>query len=294
MYKIESRHNPGHIRVKGRLQYGSKTYHNPFFSKSKKQSPLQRRFYISRNIKIIAAVCFLAIIGGLSYLFTAGYFSITDIVITGEGRVDQDAVRQIASAQLQEKIYWIIPQDNIFLFNRNKLSARLKDQYAFNSLDIEKRLPHTLSIAYNGKDYAFILEEGGGMYFTDNTGYVISEANLLEIGNKDYPIIQNNSNSRIMDNRSSLPAAVFDYVDKLFREFKTAFADIKIERFVIDNDFTTVKTKISSGPEIYFNVNADVANQIEKFTIIKNEKLKDDWANKTYIDVRFGDSVYYR
>jgi hypothetical protein len=48
------------------------------------------------------------------------------------------------------------------------------------------------------------------------------------------------------------------------------------------------------GPAVYFNIEEDIDKQINKLIIIKNEKIKKDFNKKTYIDLRYGDRVYYR
>jgi len=48
------------------------------------------------------------------------------------------------------------------------------------------------------------------------------------------------------------------------------------------------------GPKIFFNTEEGIDKQINKLLVIKNEKLKDDFNGKEYIDLRYGDRVYYR
>ncbi len=52
--------------------------------------------------------------------------------------------------------------------------------------------------------------------------------------------------------------------------------------------------KILDGPAVYFNTEKDINAQIAKLLIITDKKLKDNFKNKKYIDLRYGDRVYYR
>ena len=56
----------------------------------------------------------------------------------------------------------------------------------------------------------------------------------------------------------------------------------------------TIKIKLIDGPGIYFNIDENLKQQLDKLLVIKNEKIKDDFLTKQYIDLRFGDSVYFR
>ena len=49
---------------------------------------------------------------------------------------------------------------------------------------------------------------------------------------------------------------------------------------------------IVEGPLIYFNTKEDTLKQIIKLKILIDEKLKDDFLNKTYINLKLGDSIY--
>jgi len=52
--------------------------------------------------------------------------------------------------------------------------------------------------------------------------------------------------------------------------------------------------KIFEGPEVYFNVNGDTQSQSEKLLLLKNEKLRGALYDKKYIDLRYGDMIYYK
>ena len=98
----------------------------------------------------------------------------------------------------------------------------------------------------------------------------------------------------IIDKSITVEPGLIDYAKRLFIKFKEYENEFTIERFLVDSDINTVKLIIESGPAIYFNTTESIDKQIEKLLIIKNQKLKDDFNTKTYIDVRYGDSVYYR
>jgi len=139
-----------------------------------------------------------------------------------------------------------------------------------------------------------IWNEDDKYYYCDEKAYVIAEANPLEIKQKDYPIIKNNTDKRISDN--ALPTGV-EYTNNiiaLFEKFKNNQAEFQIDKFIIDNDVDTVKAVIMGGPSVYFNIKEDIEKQFNKLLIVKKEKIKDSFITKTYIDVRIGDSVYYR
>lgn len=48
------------------------------------------------------------------------------------------------------------------------------------------------------------------------------------------------------------------------------------------------------GPMIYFNLQEDINKHVAKLLVLFNEKLNNDLNEKAYIDLRYGDKVYYK
>ena len=54
------------------------------------------------------------------------------------------------------------------------------------------------------------------------------------------------------------------------------------------------KEECQNGPMIYFNLQEDIEKQVTKLLVLMNEKLKNNLGEKEYIDLRYGDKVYYK
>ena len=67
----------------------------------------------------------------------------------------------------------------------------------------------------------------------------------------------------------------------------------KIDRFIVDST-DTLKVILVDGPYVMFDLTKDLEKQISKLSVLKDQKLKSDFFNKEYIDLRYGDRVYYR
>lgn len=282
------------LKIKGKLRYSTKNYQNPFFQKSTKSVLSLPRAHISWRVKMISLFILGLLAVAAVFLVYSHYFDIKNVVITGTGQIDDQTIEEHVWRQIGDNILVIIPQRNIFLFSSSRLRDTLNKKYALNHLTIKRKLPNGLIINYQEKEYAFILEENGNFFYTDIHGDIITEANLLEVSERDYPIILNLSDNRIYNDRTQIEAAYLETVFALFNKFKNYSDELKVERFIIDKEINTIKVSIVDGPQVYININNNIDKQINKLLVIKNEKLKDDFVNKTYIDVRYGDSVYYR
>ena len=107
-------------------------------------------------------------------------------------------------------------------------------------------------------------------------------------------MIENRGEMKVFEKNIKIDVAELNFIVKLFNEFKRDYKNYKIDRFILDSDLNAAKLALIDGPMIYFNTKEDMNKQIDKLSVIINEKLKDNFLNKTYIDLRYGDRVYYR
>ena len=61
---------------------------------------------------------------------------------------------------------------------------------------------------------------------------------------------------------------------------------------MISQELNTVKVLFQNGLLAYFNIKDDASKQIDKFLIVKKEKIKDNLGSVNYVDLRYGDKVY--
>ena len=270
--------------------YQRKKYTNPFFQKSKKRK--RRRVSNPRILKIskffsLSLIFFIGL--AVWFIFYSNFFSIKKIEVRGGDRINPESIEDVAWKQISDSYLTVIPQKNIFIFNKNRLKTALENKYVFNDLVVIKKVPDKIVIEFNEKEYALILQEGDRYYYCDGEVEVISEIdNVLEIGQKDYPIIEN------LIERTKIKQEQVNYILNLFQTFKNYEKEFKINKFIIDKELNTVKVQLLNGPKIFFNTREEIEKQINKAVIIKNEKLKESFFTKEYIDVRIGDSIYYR
>jgi len=297
---LPQRNNTPHkrrkYRKKGKSFYDTGDYANPFFPQGKKRGG----YRLPWKAKVIVGGVLLFLAAGAWFFFYSNFFTIKNIDVQGGPIIEAGTMEKFARQQMNGDFFILWPQKNIFFFDSRKLADDLNAKYAFDRLEIKKKLPRTLIINFTEKKYAFIWQEGDKYYYADAAGDIITEVNLLEVEQKDYPIIDNLTGQATANNHIAVDKKYSDYVLKLFRAFGDEAArgqlgdDFKIERYVLDAEIDTVKVRTENGPEIYFNTEEPADKQINKLIIVKNEKLKDDFADKSYINLKFGDRVYYQ
>lgn len=282
------------FRKHNTARYGSRDYTNPFFQQRKK-TRINIEPLFSWKFKLAVALIIVTGLASAWFFLYSPVFRIKNIDISGEGRfVPTDKIRSEVQSQIDNNMFVLWPQKNIFFFNTEKSLANLKTKYSFDQLSINKKLPSTLDVQYQEKQYSIIWQENEKYYYIDNSGSVIGEASPAEITQKDYPIIINFTGININNNQAIIDSKYLVYTNNLFQELKKHSEELKVQHFIVDNEINTVKVALQSGPQIYFNTDENIDKQINKLLIVKREKIQDTFNNKLYIDVRLGDAVYYR
>lgn len=285
-------------RIKNnRFDYSNKKYTNPFF---RNKSKIKIRLFKLHKKGKLFFILLLLIIFLFIWLFCfLPFFNIKNIEINGLSKISKNEIEEIIFKQINDKRLFILQQKNLFVFNKKLLKNSLNKKYCFSNLIINKKLPDSLFINIQEKSYAYIFNQDEKYYYIDSDGYIINEVSPLDIKEKRYPLISYQGKDNIISynntkyDKIEIDNRYFVYIKSLFNNF-LSLKDLTSEKFIIDDEIDTVKVHIQDGPIIYFNINNDADKQIKKLLIIKDEKLKDEFEKKNYIDLRYGDMIYYR
>lgn len=283
-----------HKNHKKKADYKRKKYQNPFFQVKNRKSkisrmPLRLKLIIIGLIALIAAIVWLC--------FFSACFRIKSIIINGTERTSAKELEDLAWLQADAKRLLAIPQKNIFVFNADSLYSDLNEKYGFGKLAVSKKLPDKIIISIEEKKYSAVWREKSNdkYYFIDDSGGLINETSPLELKDKTYPMIEHDGGDIIENKAIKGQAGNIKYIIDLNNALKSVNLGIDIGgRYKIDNEINTVKLVINNGTEIYFNSKEAADKQINKLKAIVGEKIKNDLYKKAYIDLRFGDKIYYR
>lgn len=270
--------------------YARKTYSNPFF-RHKKSGAIKTGLLSNKSKLLIFALAVIIIILGWLLFFSA-LFKIETIEVAGVGDNTAKEVETMARGLAADRL---IGKNNLLLYNKSELSEILNEKYYLDNLTIKRKFFHSLAISLREKQQAAVWREAEEYYYIDGDGNIINQIDPLNINGLSYPLIENLTAIKIDGRQANINKEAIDYILNLFNEFKEKKHNFEIERFIIDKDVNTVKMAILSGPKIYFNIKAPLAEQTAKLDLIIKDKLKNDFkAIKEYIDLRYANNVYMK
>jgi hypothetical protein len=269
--------------------------------KRRRQKNLLKKFYIF-------VFLFVLLLVGLAFLFRIDRLNIQDVKVSGNVVIDTALIKNTANETLAGNYLWVFPKTNLFLYSKKSITTsiagkfkRLKnisvdtDQAGTLLVSVEERTPK-----YTWCGETMSVESGAveACYFLDDTGFIFDYAPEFK-GDVYFKFFGTTSNSNTIG--SSVIATYFkDFI--LFKENIETLGLRPVSFYKLgDGDAKVYLASESglSGPEIIFKEGADFQKLTENLqSALEVEPLHTDIKKKyislLYIDLRFGNKVYYK
>ena len=153
-------------------------------------------------------------------------------------------------------------------------------------------MPHTISINISERSCALIWENASSScYFVDPNGFLIKDIGVQDADRNNLPVVSDERGLPSDGNQINLDRQYLDFMLELYS--KIGKTDLKVDKFVIDKNPDTLRVNLKNGPFLLFSLKEDQDKQLGKLIILRQEKLKDNFNNIQYFDLRYGDKVYY-
>jgi len=266
--------------------YQCKNLCNPFFRKPKKAP--NKRFFAC-----LLALSILFIIFLFWFFCAAPVWRINNIKVEGLTRIPDTDIKNKVWEQTEKSRYLIFKQDNILLFDKDDVQKSILSAYNLASLQIIKKLPKTILVRVGERPYSFIFQQGNEFYYASSEGYIIRESVVSEDNKAKYLILENKNTNSLLDEKNKINIST-DYLNFIFElaNSLTTHQELSVERFIIDQEFNTIKVKFKDGPLVYFDTKVEAKTQVDRLVLVKKEKIKDNFNKTNYIDLRYGDRIF--
>jgi hypothetical protein len=78
---------------------------------------------------------------------------------------------------------------------------------------------------------------------------------------------------------------------KLYNDLNDS-SEFGFKKINLDGEYNTIKVQLNNNLELYFSLKNDYNEQISKFFTLSRERAS-DLSGKKYIDLRYGDKIFY-
>jgi len=271
------------------IDYHEKKLENPFY---KRRENIVSFAGVKGKLIIIGSALILIFI--VWFIFISHFWAIQKISVAGIDQTSNDEINGLLAEQMHSGGFIIFPQSNLLFFNAKKFQNTLQDKYHFQNIAIKKKWPAGLEINITNKPLICIWEEGGDYFYADTDGYAVQKIDPLSIKDKKYPLIDNESSLKMYNTHITVDLNYIDFAAALYLKFSQAIPDVIPDHFVVDDSVDTIKLLTTSGLTITFSTRDAIDTQLNNLAILKNQKLKDDFAKQKMINLSFGDKIYYQ
>lgn len=289
-----------HFQKVQQKRYAERSFRNPYFQ------PKGRPRWLAPLIGIVAAA---GIGTGLWFLFTLPALAITAVHVEGNETIATGALVSAVQAVLDERVLWAFRRSNRFLFDGKKLTAALNGQFAFDSVNVT-RAGGTLDVRVRERQSQLLWKSGTGVDLVDASGQVIRPLSADEIAGLGQPDPAPGPGETLAPVARLKRLRVFNDVDKApvaasVLSAKEVAGALSFEQRLLDQaiPFTRVDVdrqagawmavKTLTGYDILFDPLGDVDGQAARLAALFRDAVKDQ-KPLTYVDLRFGDHVYYK
>ena len=281
------RRDPRHLfRRQERERYVSRRFENPFFRRQRK----------TRILPWIAAVVAASVpLGATGFLLASPRFDLTGVSVEGTTTVTPDEVKAKADAYLSEPFLLVFHRRNRFLFDEAALRAEIERTYAFDRIEIAKK-DGAVNIVVQEKVPRLVWTAGDRWYLVDGSGSVIRETTKAEAdqGDPAKPLARFLDMNRkavevgatVLSKAEAANALAFE---ELLHGQGILFGTTRVDRLA--GEWMSLET--GDGFSILFDPLGDVSLEATNLAAVLRDQVKDRSALK-YVDVRFGDHVYFK
>lgn len=257
--------------------------------KSSKLIKRKKKIFILKISSFV--ILAILVIGGTAYLSNAEVVKISNIEINDTKFFDKKEVLSIVEEELKDSHFIIFSKNNILLFPRHKIEKRIKEYH--DSIEkVSVSISGVKSISVNIQEYnpVAVWCSGENCYYLNDSGLVFIKApfdydkNLVQFHDwiHDDPLGKTYTDAETFKKMMTL----INLVAKVPLKIISVNTEDGLTFFLYTDSNTRLLYEINDDPE-------EVANNLN--TVIEKDAINRAQLNNIdYIDLRFGNKVYYK
>lgn len=284
-----------------------------FLNSPRLQEIKRRRQKIFLRKSLIFAFFLVLLFFVFTYVSSLDKLNIQNIEIVGNKITDSELIKRSTQEELVGKYFFLFPKTNLFFYPKDKIKEKLEENFKrLENINISIKENNVLEISVGERKglyvwcgYAPQLENTETpaeekCYFMDNSGYIFDEAPYFsgDVYFKFYGLTSSDAHP-IGSYFESVNFSKFIVLKELLEDinvdpvflYKLENGDLKV--------FLSSKSSKAFGPEIILKIDSDFQKIIENLqSALSTEPLLSDFKKKysslLYLDLRFGNKVYFK
>ncbi|MFA4975161.1 MAG: hypothetical protein WC839_01170 [Candidatus Paceibacterota bacterium] len=286
----------------------------------------KKKHQILRRKILFFLLLFILITTFLSFFSKWKEVNINNIVVLGNKVIETKTITDLVNEKITGNYFYFFPKTNFLFFPKNEIIKGLREKFKrLDNISLNIKNIKTLEISLSERTALYTwcgdtlpelnnlesnITDKNKCYFMDENGYIFDEAPYFSddvylkfYGKTDVERLESGSpTSEINPSGSYFLQTNF----KKIISFKETIKKLGMKPsafFAEDNGdakmFLSSSSASKMGPSINFKIDFDMNKAIENLqSVLTTEPLQSDFKNKynslIYIDLRFGNKVYYK
>jgi len=270
----------------------SKKWQRHSYNKSRR---VQRAYYSEQDkkeknsiVKIIWIIFFLLLTQAIGQ---ASLFKIKEISLENNKDISLAEIEETVNPFLDSQRLLFFKNSNYFLINKEYLRNFLSTEYNLESIEIKKVFPNKLKIMVQERISSFIWQKNNNLYLLTSQGVLNRKISDLNEDYDNYPILVDFRAEKAQEEQIFTDLEL-NYINTMYLLWNEIIDEkIKIKKMYIE-DKKDFKIEINLDYNIIFNKEKDIKEQLNNLNKVLAENIIGEDIN--YIDLRFGDKVYFK
>lgn len=218
------------------------------------------------------------------FFFYSSVFRVRSVAIEGVDAFYGSRIQAGVARVLNEKKYFIIPQNNYFLLPEEHILRRIKNEIYLSNISITKQFPNGITLSGTATHTAYALAVQGDLYIANDDGIIITKI-IPENLQPDIPLVVVDGKpmaeigERILTTDAS--TLLLQITDALGDKLDVIINDYRYR----PQDKENIVATTTEGWKIYFSAKEDALYQVEELTQLLTKSVRER-TNIDYIDLR--------
>lgn len=256
----------------------------------KKPKRIRKKKAIWQNLYFRLTIFYLILLAEIFYfLIFSPVFQIRTLIISAPLQIPNNLLLDLVEKTTIKKLLFFQTK-SIFLYDSRLTQETIRQRFSqIELIKIKRNLPGTLVVEIKNRQAVGQWCQKEQCFFVDSWGVLFEEdfatqkpPELLIFSEKENII---KSGQKVLDKEEL--EAVFEIAAKLNEDLK-----IEAKKFIIASGKFTAKTAL--GPEIYFDLQDDIREQLFNLKVLLEKQVDLQKTGLEYIDLRFGNTLYYK
>jgi cell division septal protein FtsQ len=255
---------------------------------------VQRGYYTDRKDNqhktVVRIIWVIFIIFALQSIFHIKYFKVDKINLSGNKDVSLEDVQLSLQDELTVNRFWLFQNDNYWLIKTEPMEELLLANYNLDEVQVTKKFPDILDVSIKEKISHFIWQKDDTLYLLDAKGALNRQIQVLD---DKYLIIQD-FRTQSPEGDTAFDADEMNIINKLYLAWHDVVADrAKLVKIRLDDNWGLLELHTDIGFYVKLDANEDLKEQINNLQQVLTVG-NITGVDVDYIDIRFGDKVYFK